>query len=221
MAGTAQFHILGVVFVFASFADLFQFPPTGSLVPREHLQPFKEGISIAPGRPPAATRGLPCVSRQAAQSLPTVGERMRQNGKGGLFRDRGSWDKTQNYAPHFLLYCPPVRVVPKTTEGEMAVTRIPIPDWARVQEADNRLELSLAETELAVRTVNCLEEQGIFLVRDVLNCTPERLLEIPNFGQKTLEAVFDALEKLGFSRRPGAGVGSQGNFALLSEGEES
>ena len=33
VTGTIQFHILGVVFVFASFADLLQFPPTGSLVP--------------------------------------------------------------------------------------------------------------------------------------------------------------------------------------------
>ena len=36
----------------------------------------------------------------------------------------------------------------------MAVTRIPLPDWARTQKADDRLELPLAEIELAVRTVN-------------------------------------------------------------------
>jgi DNA-directed RNA polymerase alpha subunit len=44
----------------------------------------------------------------------------------------------------------------------MAVTRIPLPDWARTQRADDRLELPMAETELSVRTVNCLEEQAIF-----------------------------------------------------------
>ena len=82
----------------------------------------------------------------------------------------------------------------------MAVTRIPLPDWARTARADDRLELPLAETELSVRTVNCLEEQGLFTVKDLLNCTPERLLEIPNFGEKTLQAVYDALEKLGFCR---------------------
>jgi len=104
----------------------------------------------------------------------------------------------------------------------MAVTRIPLPDWAREQNADDRLETPLAETELSVRTVNCLEEQSIFMVRDLLNCTPERLLEIPNFGQKTLETVFDALEKLGFyrsSRRPKTEPEGQGDFALL-DGEE-
>jgi DNA-directed RNA polymerase subunit alpha len=83
----------------------------------------------------------------------------------------------------------------------MAVTRIPLPDWARTSRADDRLELPLAETELSVRTVNCLEEQAIFTVRDLLNCTPQRLLEIPNFGEKTLQTVYDALEKVGFCRR--------------------
>ncbi len=87
----------------------------------------------------------------------------------------------------------------------MAVTRIPLPDWARTQKSDNRLELPLAETELSVRTVNCLEDQAIFTVRDLLNCTPERLLEIPNFGEKTLQTVYDALEKVGFPRPPGQG----------------
>ena len=74
----------------------------------------------------------------------------------------------------------------------MAVTRIPIPDWAKNQKADDRLELSLAEIGLPVRTVNCLEDQGIFTVGQLLNCTPQRLLEIPNLGEKTLETIYTA-----------------------------
>ncbi len=85
----------------------------------------------------------------------------------------------------------------------MAVTRIPLPDWAKTEKADDRLDMPLAETELSVRTVNCLEDQAIFSVRDLLNCTPERLLEIPNFGEKTLQTVYEALEKVGFSRPSG------------------
>ena len=107
----------------------------------------------------------------------------------------------------------------------MAVTRIPLPDWARTQSADDRLELPLAETELSVRTVNCLEEQAIFTVKDLLHCTPQRLLDIPNFGEKTLQAVYDALEKVGFyrrSRRPTGGsrqpaVVKNDDFSLLGE----
>ena len=77
----------------------------------------------------------------------------------------------------------------------MAVTRIPIPAWATNQKADDRLELSLSEIDLIVRTVNCLEDEGIFTVQDLLNCTPERLLEIQNLGEKTLETVYGALAK--------------------------
>ena len=80
----------------------------------------------------------------------------------------------------------------------MAVTRIPIPESAENSQADAHLDLSLAETTLTVRTVNCLEEQGIFTVRELLNCTRKRLLEIPNFGEKTLEEVYKVLAKLGF-----------------------
>ncbi len=82
----------------------------------------------------------------------------------------------------------------------MAVTRIPIPAWEKAQRHDDRLDLSLAETDPIVRTVNCLEEEGIFTVGHLLNCTPRRLMEIPNLGEKTLETIYTALEKMGFCR---------------------
>ena len=71
--------------------------------------------------------------------------------------------------------------------------------------------MSTAEIGLSVRTTNCLEERGIFTVSDLLNCTPEDLLAISNFGEKTLEEVYKALEGIGFYRkfsgetRPAAG----------------
>jgi DNA-directed RNA polymerase subunit alpha len=102
----------------------------------------------------------------------------------------------------------------------MAVTRIPIPAWAKTQKADDRLELSLAEIELVVRTVNCLEDEGIFTVQDLLNSTPERLLEIPNLGEKTLETIYEALEKIGFYRKAGkkATTGQRAqDFVLLRQ----
>ena len=67
-------------------------------------------------------------------------------------------------------------------------------------EQNERLEMSTAEIGLSVRTTNCLEERGIFTVRDLLNCTREDLLNISNFGEKTLEEVYKALEGVGFYR---------------------
>lgn len=63
-----------------------------------------------------------------------------------------------------------------------------------------RLEMSTAEIGLAVRTTNCLEERGVFTVNDLLHCTREDLLSISNFGEKTLEEVYKALEGIGFFR---------------------
>ncbi len=81
------------------------------------------------------------------------------------------------------------------------MTRIPL---SRADEEhrlrQERLELSIAEMGLSVRTTNCLEETGILTVRDLLNATPRRLLSISNFGEKTLDEVYAALEKLGFYR---------------------
>ena len=81
-------------------------------------------------------------------------------------------------------------------------TRIPLiqAEEERRSQAE-RLEMSTAEIGLSVRTTNCLEERGIFTVRDLLNCTRKDLLEISNFGEKTLEEVYAALETVGFFRQ--------------------
>ena len=80
-------------------------------------------------------------------------------------------------------------------------TRIPL---IRADEQhrslQQRLEMSTAEIGLSVRTTNCLEERGVFTVEDLLNCTREDLLSISNFGEKTLEEVYAALERFGFYR---------------------
>ena len=79
-------------------------------------------------------------------------------------------------------------------------TRIPLgPDY-QSQPLEDRLQMSTAEIGLSVRTTNCLEERGIFTVKDLLNCTPKDLLAISNFGQKTLEEVYASLESVGFYR---------------------
>ena len=81
------------------------------------------------------------------------------------------------------------------------MTRIPL-SLVREEtvEQNERLDMSTAEIGLSVRTTNCLEERGIFTVRDLLNCTREDLLSISNFGEKTLEEVYKSLEGVGFYR---------------------
>ena len=84
----------------------------------------------------------------------------------------------------------------------MSRTRIPISqaeEQARIRR--EQLDLSTAEIGLTVRTTNCLEEKGIFTVRDLLNTTRGDLLSISNFGEKTLEEVYQSLESVGFYRQ--------------------
>jgi DNA-directed RNA polymerase subunit alpha len=81
------------------------------------------------------------------------------------------------------------------------MTRIPLNHaYERTQNLREKLQMSTAEIGLAVRTTNCLEERGVFTVDDLLNCRKEDLLSISNFGEKTLEEVYKALESIGFYR---------------------
>jgi DNA-directed RNA polymerase subunit alpha len=81
-------------------------------------------------------------------------------------------------------------------------TRIPLVKTdTQAQDMAEKLDMSTAEIGLTVRTTNCLEELGIFTVNDLLHCTREDLLAISNFGEKTLEEVYKALEGIGFYRK--------------------
>ncbi|MEE2639548.1 MAG: DNA-directed RNA polymerase subunit alpha C-terminal domain-containing protein [Planctomycetota bacterium] len=83
----------------------------------------------------------------------------------------------------------------------MALTRVPLSEAEeKHRERQLKLEMSTAEIGLSVRTTNCLEEKGIFTVRDLLKTTPDDLLSISNFGEKTLEEVYKALANIGFHR---------------------
>ncbi len=80
-------------------------------------------------------------------------------------------------------------------------TRIPLRTIDnRAKDMAEKLEMSTAEIGLSVRTTNCLEDRGIFTVNDLLHCTRDDLLAISNFGEKTLEEVYQALECVGFYR---------------------
>ncbi len=81
------------------------------------------------------------------------------------------------------------------------MTRIPLNHaYEHSLDLREKLQMSTAEIGLAVRTTNCLEERGVFTVDDLLHCKREDLLSISNFGEKTLEEVYKALESIGFYR---------------------
>jgi DNA-directed RNA polymerase subunit alpha len=60
-----------------------------------------------------------------------------------------------------------------------------------------KLGMSLAELQLSVRAMNCLESENIHTVRDLVVKTPDQLLEVRNFGETTLNEVREKLTSLG------------------------
>ncbi len=60
-----------------------------------------------------------------------------------------------------------------------------------------KLSMSLAELDLSVRAMNCLESENLHTVRDLVSCTEERLLEVRNFGETTMNEVREKLASLG------------------------
>ncbi len=83
----------------------------------------------------------------------------------------------------------------------MARTRIPLSQVeVQTRNLGENLDLGTAEIGLTVRTTNCLEDRGIFTVRELLNTTRLELLSIANFGEKTLDEVYRALAEIGFPR---------------------
>ena len=62
---------------------------------------------------------------------------------------------------------------------------------------ESKLMMPLSELNLSVRAMNCLENEKINVVRDLVIRTEESLLEVRNFGETTLTEVKEKLAGIG------------------------
>lgn len=62
---------------------------------------------------------------------------------------------------------------------------------------ESKLSMNLAELNLSVRAMNCLESENITTVRELVTRTADQLLEVRNFGETTLNEVKEKLAELG------------------------
>jgi len=69
------------------------------------------------------------------------------------------------------------------------------------EEDDGVDSLLIEELDLGVRSYNCLKREGIQTVGDLVNKTESELLNIPNFGRKSIEEVVEKLEERGLALR--------------------
>ena len=73
--------------------------------------------------------------------------------------------------------------------------------WPRPTSGSPDLELPIEALDLSERPRNCLRRAQIKTVRELIERTPDDLLNITNFGQKSLEEVIAKLDELGLSLR--------------------
>ena len=69
------------------------------------------------------------------------------------------------------------------------------------EEASGVMATPIEELEFTVRSYNCLKREGVQTVGELVQKSEEDLLEIRNFGQKSIDEVKDKLTELGLSLR--------------------
>ncbi len=70
---------------------------------------------------------------------------------------------------------------------------------AALDEGESVLDTPIEELDLSVRSYNCLKRQGVNTIGQLTECTEGDLLNIRNFGAKSIEEVKDKLQQMGLS----------------------
>lgn len=83
---------------------------------------------------------------------------------------------------------------------------------------DAVLAKNLEEFDLSVRTANCLKNANIQTVRELVSKSEREILEIKNFGKKSLEELQELLVRLGLSFSMSGSAGAAGVGGSSSAG---
>jgi DNA-directed RNA polymerase subunit alpha len=82
--------------------------------------------------------------------------------------------------------------------AESEHVRVALPDE---EEEEGDKALTIEELNLSVRSYNCLKREGINTVGDLIQKSESELMDIRNFGQKSIDEVKGKLEELGYGLR--------------------
>lgn len=63
---------------------------------------------------------------------------------------------------------------------------------------EKKLETTIEELELSVRSFNCLKRAGINTVADLISRSEDEMMKVRNLGRKSFEEVRDKLKSMGF-----------------------
>jgi DNA-directed RNA polymerase subunit alpha len=64
----------------------------------------------------------------------------------------------------------------------------------------------IEKLDLSVRSLNCLKREGVHTIADLLNYSLEDLMDIRNFGEKSVIEVKDKIESMGLHLKDGGNM---------------
>jgi DNA-directed RNA polymerase subunit alpha len=67
------------------------------------------------------------------------------------------------------------------------------------EDRERKLDMTIEELDLSVRSYNCLKRAGINTVGELVRKTEDEMMKVRNLGKKSLEEVEQKLEELGFT----------------------
>ncbi len=128
---------------------------------------------------------------------PRTKERMRQ-----LMLQGKKWMLNPEN-PHSLERLAPKKESEEDSQGTKESRALPRrePHHANGKE-HGELACPVANIGLPHRTAFILMQHEIWTLRELLECTPERLLRMPNMGATTLWSIYETLEGLGYNHSP-------------------
>jgi DNA-directed RNA polymerase subunit alpha len=88
----------------------------------------------------------------------------------------------------FVGYTKPGAEVPLPAAADVFALEAPL---------ESRLGMLVSDLRLSGRAANCLHEEGITTIRELVARTREELLEVRNFGENTLQEIEEKLQELG------------------------
>ena len=77
---------------------------------------------------------------------------------------------------------------------------VALPKMVEKDEMSNesKLEMTIEDLDLSVRSFNCLKRAGIHTVSDLVNKTEAEMMKVRNLGRKSFEEVMQKLASLGY-----------------------
>jgi DNA-directed RNA polymerase subunit alpha len=73
----------------------------------------------------------------------------------------------------------------------------PVPFEPQVPRINRNLLRKVEELELSVRSANCLKNDNIIYIGDLVQKTESEMLRTPNFGRKSLNEIKEVLTQMG------------------------